>query len=143
MNVTQYIFTSTIHRSTSYNDARRLAIDTIQLCHYLGVTGRVFASNYQAFCILEGPKEATERYYAAITADEIVDTVVLHSNRAITAPEFKDFSVWLKEYDQNTPHESLNQLTALSVNQALPKGLSAKVRILVDAYLLPELAAAG
>jgi len=60
---------------------------------------------------------------------------LLHVQRPIQKREFLDYSVWLNLGQAFQFSEQVRELTAESLHEALPENLSARVRIMADAYL--------
>ena len=119
--------------------AYSLSAQSVSVCQQLGLTGRVFANNQQAFAMTEGPTDVVRQYYNAVGADSMVETILLHTDRKIQTREFVDYSVWL---NLNTPIEFTDTVRHLSVEslpEAMPAKISTRLQIMIEAYLSPEL----
>lgn len=119
--------------------SHRISNKSVEVCHQLGLTGRVFANDVQAFAVTEGETRLVRQYYEAVKTDKMVESIILHVNRPIERREFVDYSVWLNSRETHLRVEHVWRLTGRTLEDALPVNLSAKVRILVEAYLKPEL----
>ncbi len=124
----------------------RNAFDTsamsTKICEQFGITGRVFANRQKALAITEGPEEIVTKYFQSVQQDPLAQSVLLLVNRPIPVREFTDYSVWLNLGQDFEFSKSVRKLTAASLRTAWPSNLSAKVRIMADAYLDPEMLAA-
>lgn len=112
---------------------------SIGICDQLGITGRVFANDQQALAILEGPTKTVQRYYQAIQFDKIVNDIVLHVEREISYREFQDYSIWLNSKETLDYGPQIRKLNSKTLSSALPEKPSGKVRIMIEAYLKPDL----
>lgn len=119
--------------------AHQIALDSITICEQLGITGRVFADDQQAFAITEGPTDIVRQYYQAVAVDPLVENTVLHVQRKIPRREFVDYSVWLNLREHYDMGPQVRVLSPANLSGALPKGLSTKVRFMIEAILKPEL----
>ena len=139
MALVQHIYTSVLGVQITPQQAYDASVLSAGLCYKFGITGRVFANDHQALAITEGPEEVATRYFEAVSADPMAATVLLHVKRVIPAREFSDFSIWLNVDYPFEPDTFVQPLTSESLQNAWPKNLSAKVRILADAYMDPDM----
>ena len=135
----QYIYTSVLGVQITPQQAYDASMLSAGLCQKFGITGRVFANAQQALAITEGPEEVTSRYFESVSRDSMAATVVLHVKREILAREFLDFSILLNVNCPFAASGSVRPLTPESLQSAWPENLSAKVRILADAYMDPDM----
>lgn len=143
MSLAQLIYTSRCVAGLTPELSYEISVKSVEVCEQLGLTGRVFANETQAFAMTEGPSDLVRQYYEAIKADSRVETIVLHLDRTITVREFEDYSVWLN-LDQDFPHHpQVLPLTQETVGRALPSALSSKLRILSTVYLNENMVAAA
>lgn len=142
MGTVQYIYTSILGVEMTPKMAYEASMLSAGLCQKFGITGRVFANAQQALAITEGPEAAATRYFEAVTNDPMTAKVLLHVKRNIAAPEFENFSIYLNTAHEFAPNALVRPLTEESYRRAWPSGLSAKVRILANAYMDPEMLAA-
>ena len=142
MNLVQYIYTSILVTELSSQNAFDTSSMSTRVCQQIGITGRVFANRQKALAITEGPEEIVQRYFQSVTQDPLAETVLLHVKRPIPAREFQDYSVWLNLGQAFEFTRYVRKLTPESLGQAWPDNLSAKVRIMADAYLDPDMLAA-
>ncbi len=142
MTIVQYIYTSILGVEMTPRRAYEAAKLSAGLCQKFGITGRVFANSQQALAITEGPEDIVTRYYESVSKDEMAATVLLHSRRIIPVKEFADFTILLNVDHAFDPDTSVRPLTHQSFETAWPANLSAKVRILADAYMDPDMLAA-
>lgn len=142
MTTVQYIYTSILGTEMTPQHAHRASVLSAGLCQKFGITGRVFANCQQALAITEGPEETAIRYFQAVTNDPMAASVLLHVKRTIPSPEFTDFSILLNVDYPFAANQFVQPLTPESFQTVWPANLSAKVRILADAYMDPEMLAA-
>ena len=139
MALSQLIYTSTCTAAMTPRMAYIVSEKSVDICKQLGLTGRVFANNKQALAMTEGPTEIVRRYYQAVAADGLVENIVLHTDREIKAREFSNYSVWL---NLDTPINFTNSVCCLSeqtLPRAMPKNISVRLRMMVEAYVKPDL----
>lgn len=122
--------------------AYQISCQSVAVSRELGLTGRVFANQYRALSVTEGPEQILGNYFKAFENDVLVDTVVLHVQRSIETREFSDYSVWL-----NLPYDVMEcpdvyKLNAQTVISALPDHPSPRLRIMMQAFLNDTLDAA-
>jgi len=142
MALIQYIYTSILVAELSPQNAFDTSALSTKICRQFGITGRVFANRQRALAITEGEEDIVRRYFNSVATDPMAGTIVLHVKRPIPAPEFRDYSVWLNLGQEFEYSRYVRELTPHSLHQAWPENLSAKVRILADAFLDPEMLAA-
>jgi len=63
----------------------------------------------------------------------------LHTDRIISLREFSDYSVWLNVDTPIDFTETVCHLTAESLQHAMPAKISGRLRIMIEAYLKPDL----
>ncbi len=139
MSLSQLIYTSTCTASMTPKMAYLTSSKSVDICKSLGLTGRVFANNKQALAMTEGPTEIVRRYYHAVASDSLVENIILHTDREIKAREFANYSVWL---NLETPIEftdTVRHLTPETLSRAMPDNISLRLRMMVEAYLKPDL----
>lgn len=112
---------------------------SINICDQLGISGRVFANDKQALAILEGPTVILQRYYQAIQSDKVVSNVLLHVEREVKTREFSDYSIWLNSKESLDYGPQIKRLRPETLSSALPPKPSGKLRIMIEAYLKPDL----
>ena len=135
MGLVQYIYTSVLVTELTPQNAFDTSSLSVKVCQQFGITGRVFANRQQALAITEGPEEIVARYFDSVRQDPVASNVLLHVQRSIQFREFETYSVWLN-LGQPFPFDmNVRELTADSLKEAWPDNLSAKVRIMADAYL--------
>lgn len=115
--------------------AYEMSCMSVSICEQLNITGRVFANRRQALAMTEGPSEIVEHYFQAVKADRLVETILLHVNRAIPAREFDDYSVWLNLGVNFEFGEKVRKLTPGTARLALPENPSPRLRIMAEAFL--------
>jgi len=142
MALVQYIYTSILGVEMTPRRAYEESLLSAGLCRKFGITGRVFANSQRALAITEGPEETVTRYFNAVSQDEMAASVLLHVRRIITVQEFSDFIILLNADHSFDADPFVQPLTAESFKNVWPPKLSAKVRILSDAYMDPEMLAA-
>ena len=135
MGLVQYIFTSILVEELSAQNAFDTSSMSVRVCQHYGITGRVFANRNQALVITEGPKETVEHYFQSIQKDPMTGTQILHSQKEIREREFNDYSVWLNLGQGFEFSGDVRELSQETLPLAWPENLSAKVRIMADAYL--------
>lgn len=139
MALSQLIYTSKCTDAMTPRMAYLVSAASVDVCQQLGITGRVFANNQQALAMTEGPAEVLQRYFQAVSRDAMVEAVMLHTDRSIKTREFSNYSVWL---NLDTPIEftdTVCRLSANSLRHAVPHNASARLRIMIEAYLTPDL----
>ena len=141
MALVQYIYTSVLATQMTPQHAYNACLLSADLCRKFGISGRVFANCQQALAITEGPDAVATRYFKAVSEDPMAATVLLHVKREIAVREFPDFSILLNVDYPFAPDRYVKPLTAETMQDVWPKNLSAKVRILAEAYLDPEMLA--
>ncbi|WP_409431937.1 BLUF domain-containing protein [Litorimonas sp. RW-G-Af-16] len=139
MSISQLIYTSTCTSAMTPEKSFQLSEKSIKVCQELGLTGRVFANDTQALAITEGPTDIVRRYYEAVGSDDLVESILLHTDRIIPAREFKDYSVWLNITTPIPFVDNVYHLSEDSLRRALPQNISARLRIMIEAYLKPDL----
>jgi len=142
MALVQYIYTSILVTELTAQNAYDTSSMSVKVCQQFGITGRVFANRQKALAITEGEEEIVKRYFQSVSEDPMAGTILLHVKRPIPVPEFQDYSVWLNLGQDFKFDRYVRELTSQSLHQAWPENLSAKVRIMADAYLDPEMLAA-
>jgi len=142
MKLSQLIYTSTCTNAMTPKMAYQVSVQSVSVCQQLGLTGRVFANNQQALAITEGPSELVRRYYQAVCADVLVETMILHTDRDVSRREFSDYSVWLNLGTPMTFTGTVRHLSAESLKHAMPEAVSGRIRVMIEAYLKPNLLAA-
>lgn len=142
MALVQYIYTSILMTELSAQNAFDTSTMSTKICEQFGITGRVFANRQKALAITEGPEEIIAKYFQSVNRDPLAQKILLHVQRPIQTREFNDYSVWLNLGQAFKFTRSVRELTAASLEMAWPDNLSAKVRIMADAYLDPEMLAA-
>ena len=142
MGLVQYMYTSVLVADASAQGAIDTASMAMRLGQEFGITGRVFANIRQAFVIMEGPEEIVERYFQSVTRDPMAGTQIVHVQRPIKAREFQDYSVWLNVGQRFQSTSQIRELTPETLPLAWPENLSAKVRIMAEAYLDSDMLAA-
>jgi len=135
----QYIYTSVLDVQTTPKQAETACLLSAALCRKFGITGRVFTNCQQALAIIEGPDEVATRYFKAVTNDPMSASAILHVKRSIPAREFPEFIVLLNSGEPFKGDDYVQLLTPESLQNAWPENLSAKVRILAEAYLDPDM----
>lgn len=142
MGLVQYIYTSVLVTELTPQNAFDTSVLSVKVCRQFGITGRVFANRQQALAITEGPEDIVTRYFESVKQDPLAGNNLLHVQRPIQFREFQDFSVWLN-LGQDFPFDlNVRELTKESLKEAWPENLSAKVRIMADAYLTGDMLAA-
>lgn len=142
MAVTQYIYTSMLVTKLTAQNAFDTSSLSVKICQQLDISGRVFANRQQALAITEGPEEIVSRYFQAVKQDPLGGRILMHVKRSIPAREFANYSVWLNLGQAFQFNEHVRELTPESLKTAWPDNLSAKVRIMADAYLDGDMLAA-
>ena len=139
MALKQLIYTSTCTDQMTPLLSHQVSLKSVNICSQLGITGRVFADDQQAIAMTEGPSDIVMGYYKAIAADSLVNSAFIHVERKIPQREFKDYSVWLNSREIHDVGSQVHVLSRQTLASALPPNLSAKVRIMIEAFLKPEL----
>ena len=142
MGLVQYIYTSVLGVQITPQQAYEASLMSAELCRKFGITGRVFANSQQALAITEGPEDVAARYFEAVSTDSMSASVLLHVKRVIPAREFPEFSILLNVDYPFAADGLVQPLTPETFQNVWPENLSAKVRILADAYLDPDMLAA-
>ena len=143
MALIQYIYTSVLITELTAKNAIDTSEMSARVCQQYGITGRAFANRQKAWAITEGEEDTVKRYFQAVANDPMAGKILLHVKRSIPIREFTDFSVYLNLGEPFQTSKSVRELTSKSLQNAWPSNLSAKVRILADAYLDPEMLAAS
>lgn len=141
MSLSQLIYTSTCTAELTPLLSHQASFKSIQICKQLGLTGRVFANDKSAFAMTEGPTELVRKYFKAVEADPLVETLLLHVDRPIKSREFTDYFVLLNSRERYDFGPSIGLLTPESLNAALPAHPSIRLRIMVEAFKQDVLAA--
>lgn len=141
MSLSQLIYTSTCTAELTPRLSHEASFKSVQICKSIGLTGRVFANDISAFAMTEGPTELVRRYYKAVAADSLVETIILHVDRPIKAREFNDYYVLLNSQERYDFGPSVGILTDETLNAALPSHPSIRLRIMVEAFKQDVLAA--
>ena len=141
MSLSQLIYTSTCTAELTPLLSHQASYKSVQICNQLGLTGRVFANDISAFAMTEGPTEVVKRYFKAVEADPLVETILLHVDRPITSREFTDYFVLLNSKERYDFGPSIGLLTPETLNAALPSHPSIRLRIMVEAFKQDVLAA--
>ena len=89
--------------------------------------------------MMEGPTDIVQRYYRTVSEDARVETIMLHTDRKIKAREFSDYSVWLNLKTPIEFSDTVRHLSRESLNYAMPKIVSARLRIMIEAYITPTM----
>lgn len=139
MMISQLIYTSTMTDAVTPEMAYNMSAHSVGMCQQLGLTGRVFADNQQALVMMEGPTDIVQRYYRTVSEDARVETIMLHTDRKIKAREFRDYSVWLNLKTPIEFSDTVLHLSRESLNYAMPKIVSARLRIMIEAYITPKM----
>lgn len=140
--LTQYIYTSVLVSELSPKGAYDISAMSVKICQKFGITGRVFANCQQALAITEGPKDVVEHYFHSVSQDPMSGTIIPHVQRSIEAREFVDYSVWLNLRGNFHYDKDIRKLTPQTLQMAWPSTLSARMRIMTEVYLDPDVAAA-
>lgn len=135
MALVQYIYTSALVTELSTQNAFDTSSLSVKICQQFRITGRVFANRQQALAITEGPEDVVSHYFSAVKQDPMAGHIVLHVQRPIAVREFADYSVWLNLGQGFKFSRHVRELTPESLPFAWPDDLSARVRIMADAYL--------
>ena len=141
MELSQLIFTSTCKSELTPRMSHLMALQSVNICRQYGLTGRAFANDISAFAITEGPTEVARKYFSAVEADLLSDTILLHVDRPIERREFGDFSVWLNSKASFDFGPQVGVLTPQSFQEAMPENPSPKLRIMMAAFKEHVLAA--
>lgn len=141
MSLSQLIFTSTCAAEMTPRMSHLMALQSVNICQQYGLTGRAFANDISAFAITEGPTDVAKKYFHAIQADPLVDTLLLHVERPIEQREFQDFSVWLNSRANFDFGPFVGVLTPESFRAAMPENPSPRLRIMIEAFRDEVLAA--
>lgn len=142
MLLAQYIYTSVLITELTPKNAFDTSSLSVKICQQYGITGRVFANRQQALAITEGPEDIVARYFQSVKQDPMASNILLHVQRPIEAREFQDYSVWLNLGQDFGFDNNVRELTSASLPLAWPDNLSARVRIMADAYLDADMVAA-
>ena len=134
MSLSQLIYTSTCTAELTPELSHEASYKSVQICKQLGLTGRVFANDITAFAMTEGPTELVKKYYKAVEADRLVETIVLHVDRPIEKREFQDYYVLLNSKERYDYGPSIGVLTPETMEQALPSRPSSRMRIMIEAF---------
>jgi len=135
MGLVQYIYTSVVLKDLSVQEAFDIGSTSVGACQQLEITGRVFGNRQEGLAIMEGPEEHVARYYQGVQDNPLTGLQILHVKRSVKAREFEDFSVWLNVGQMFRETYQVRNLTSETLPLAWPENLSAKVRIMADAYL--------
>ena len=135
MSLVQYVYSTTNKRWMTPEKGVRLSIRSVDICDRLGITGRVFSTQFHALSMMEGPAEVMRQYFDAVgNKTPHIDTIVLQSVRDIEAREFDNYSVWLDlDYDF-APHPRVHPMTLSSLSQAMPPAPSIRLQIMLEAF---------
>lgn len=139
MALSQLIYTSTCTDAMTPRMAYLVSEKSVAVCRQLGLTGRVFANNKQALAMTEGPTEIVRKYYQAVATDSLVENILLHTDRNIAAREFSNYSVWLNIDTPIDFTDTVCRLSEDSLSRAMPANISVRLRMMIDAYLKPDL----
>lgn len=139
MEISQLIYTSICTEEMTPWLSHQVSLKSISICKQLGLTGRVFANDQQALAMTEGQTDIVRRYYEAVKADPLVESILLHVDRPIKTREFSDYSVWLNSRESYDCGPQVHRLSAETLPHALPAKPSAKIRIMIEAYLTHDL----
>ena len=142
MALVQYIYTSILVAELTPQNAYDTSAMSTRVCKQMGITGRAFANRQKALAITEGEEDVVKHYFTSVAKDPLAGKILLHVKRPIPIREFTDFSIWLNLGQDFPSNQSVRKLTPQSLAHAWPANLSAKIRILADAYLDPEMLAA-
>lgn len=142
MALVQYIYTSVLITELTVQNAYETSAMSAKVCQQFGITGRAFANRQKALAFTEGEEDVVKQYFQAVANDPMAGKLLLHVKRPIPVREFADFSVWLNLGQKFQTNRFVRELTPQSLPHAWPANLSAKVRIMADAYLDPEMLAA-
>lgn len=123
--------------------AHQVSCQSVTIFEQLGLTGRVFANNKQGLAMVEGPTHLVEQYFHALSADVLLETILLHSSHPIKVREFSDFSVWINLRQEFYFTKKVRRLTKNSLKEALPTNPSARLKIMAEAYLQGDILAAA
>ena len=134
MSLSQLIYTSTCTAELTPELSHEASYKSVQICKQLGLTGRVFANDITAFAMTEGPTELVKKYYKAVEADRLVETIVLHVDRPIEKREFQDYYVLLNSKERYDYGPAIGVLTPETMEQALPSRPSSRMRIMIEAF---------
>jgi len=141
MSLSQLIYTSTCTAEMTPRMSHLMALQSVNICQQYGLTGRAFANDISAFAITEGPTEVAKKYFRAVEADPLVETILLHVDRPIAQREFNDFSVWLNSKATFDFGPFVGVLTPQSFQEAMPANPSPRLRIMIEAFKQDVLAA--
>ena len=141
MSLSQLIYTSTCTAEMTPRMSHLMALQSVNICQRYGLTGRAFANDISAFAITEGPTEIAKKYFHAVEADPLVETILLHVDRPIERREFSDFSVWLNSRASFDFGPCVGVLTPESFLAAMPVNPSPRLRIMTEAFKYEVLAA--
>jgi len=141
MPLSQLIYTSTCTAEMTPRMSHLMALQSVQICQHLGLTGRAFANDISAFAMTEGPSEVVKRYFQAVAADPLVETILLHVDRYIDEREFEDYSVWLNSKATFDFGPFVGVLTPEAFENAMPDNPSPRLRIMMEAFKEDVLAA--
>lgn len=142
MSLVQYIYTSVLVTEVTAQNAYDTSAMSVKICQQYGITGRVFANRQQALAITEGPEDIVEHYFQSVKQDPVAGNILLHVQRSIEAREFQDYSVWLNLGQNFQFGKYVRELSSETLPLAWPDNLSARVRIMADAYLDADMLAA-
>ena len=143
MGLSQYIFTATCTDEMTSKMAHQVSCQSVTVFEQLGLTGRVFANNKQGLAVVEGPSDLVDEYFHALSADVLLETILLHSSHPLKSREFSDFSVWINLREEFYFTDKVRRLSKSSVREALPMKPSVKLKIMVKAYLEGDMLAAA
>jgi len=141
MSLSQLIYTSTCSAEMTPRMSHLMALQSVNICKKYGLTGRAFANDISAFAITEGPTEIAHKYFQAVEADPLVETILLHVDRPVETREFSDFSVWLNSKATFNYGPLVGVLTPQSFREAMPANPSPRLRIMIEAFKQDVLAA--
>lgn len=139
--LSQIIYTSTSVPHVTLADKVNIASISVAMCKALGLKGRVLVVPEMAINVLEGPEALLSAYVEGIRQDSLIDLLVIHQSQPINKHEFDDYSVWMT-YKSAMKMEGVYRLTPENFDEALPKTLKSRTRLLVEAnFTLSGLAA--
>lgn len=134
--INQKIITMRANPHLSETDKLQICANSIQICRTLGLTGRVYVQDLNGLKIIEGAQDIIAEFFKALEADDRVESLIEHSCRMVSAPEFTDYQIGI---DIAGPHnvEGLHVLTPEYLKGSLPASPSAHVTMMIDAYVGP------
>lgn len=134
MSLVQYIYNTTNIDNLAPDKGVLISVKSVEICHRLGMTGRVFSNRKQALSITEGPADVMRQYFDAVEVQPHVETVLLQSVRDIETREFDDYSVWLDIDHPFDAHPKVYPMTSGSLAVAMPENPSVRLRVMIDAF---------